>query len=98
MHSSRTPGITAIDVDHSGQYILTGGADKHVQIYSKPEEKVIANLTGHTKKVTAVKFRGQEVEQDIAISAGADKHVRIWVPGGNKGKRNSSNLLSVSKT
>ena len=86
MHTSRSPGITSVDVDHSGQLILTGGNDKHVQIYNKAEEKILANLTGHTKKVTAVKFRGQEVEHDIAISASADKHVRIWVPGGSKGK------------
>ncbi|KAG0175132.1 hypothetical protein DFQ30_000615, partial [Apophysomyces sp. BC1015] len=81
LHTSRSPGITSVDVDHSGKLILTGGNDKHVQIYNKDEEKVVANLTGHTKKITAVKFRGQEVENDVAISASADKHVRIWVAG-----------------
>ncbi|KAI8089593.1 WD40-repeat-containing domain protein [Halteromyces radiatus] len=92
MHTSRTPGITAVDVDASGKYILTGGADKHVQIYNKEEEKVVANLTGHTKKVTAVKFRGQQVEDDVAISASADKHVRIWVAGGDKGYQLGHNI------
>ncbi|ORZ23035.1 WD40-repeat-containing domain protein [Absidia repens] len=93
MHTSRTPGITAVDVDASGKLILTGGADKHVQIYDKEEGKVVANLTGHTKKVTAVKFRGQQgVEHDMAISAGADKHVRVWVPGGNKGYHVGHNI------
>ncbi|CAO3597311.1 unnamed protein product [Absidia cylindrospora] len=93
MHTSRTPGITAVDVDASGKLILTGGADKHVQIYNKEEGKVVANLTGHTKKVTAVKFRGQQgVEHDMAISASADKHVRVWVPGGNKGYQVAHNI------
>ncbi|KAI7853041.1 WD40-repeat-containing domain protein [Circinella umbellata] len=94
MHTSRSPGITSVDVDHSGQFILTGGNDKHVQIYNKAEEKIFANLTGHTKKVTAVKFRGQEVEHDIAISASADKHVRIWVPGGSKGYHVGHNITA----
>lgn len=87
MHSARSTGITAVDLDHSGQLILTGGNDKHVQIYNKAEEKVLANLTGHTKKITSVKFRGQQVEHDVALSASADKHVRVWVPGGSKGKK-----------
>ncbi|KAI8140448.1 WD40-repeat-containing domain protein [Fennellomyces sp. T-0311] len=96
MHTSRSPGITCVDVDHSGQLILTGGNDKHVQIYNKAEEKNVADLTGHTKKVNAVKFRGQEVEHDIALSAGADKHVRIWVPGGSKGYHVGHNIAAHS--
>ncbi|KAL1934436.1 hypothetical protein VTP01DRAFT_6618 [Rhizomucor pusillus] len=96
LHTSRSPGITAVDVDHSGRYILTGGNDKHVQIYDKTEEKVFANLTGHTKKITAVKFRGEETEHDVAISASADKHVRVWIPGGNKGYQVGHNINAHS--
>ncbi|SAM08568.1 hypothetical protein [Absidia glauca] len=93
MHTSRSPGITAVDVDASGHNILTGGMDKHVQIYNKQDGKVVANLTGHTKKVTAVKFRGQQnIEHDVAISASADKHVRVWIPGGNKGYQVAHNI------
>lgn len=96
LHTSRSPGITAVDVDHSGRYILTGGNDKHVQIYDKTEEKVFANLTGHTKKITAVKFRGEETEHDVVISASADKHVRVWIPGGNKGYQVGHNINAHS--
>ncbi|KAF7731561.1 hypothetical protein EC973_009325 [Apophysomyces ossiformis] len=94
LHSSRTPGITAVDVDQSGKLILTGGNDKHVQVYNKEEDKVVADLTGHTKKVTAVKFRGQDAEDDIVLSASADKHVRIWVPGGAKGYKVGHNIAA----
>lgn len=84
LHSARSAGVTALDVN--GNFILTGGNDKHVQVYDKSEEKVFANLTGHTKKVTAVKFRGQQEVDDVFISASADKHVRLWVPDEKKGK------------
>ncbi|KAI9312014.1 WD40-repeat-containing domain protein [Dichotomocladium elegans] len=95
MHSARSAGITAVDVDVSGQHILTGGNDKHVQIYNKAEEKVTANLTGHTKKITAVRFRGVAAEEgDIALSASADKHVRVWAPGGTKGYHNAHNIAA----
>ncbi|KAI8059124.1 WD40-repeat-containing domain protein [Gongronella butleri] len=93
LHTSRSPGITCADVDASGNLLLTGGMDKHVQIYDKAAGKVISSLTGHTKKVTSVAFRGQEgVEHDVAVSASADKHVRVWVPGGAKGYHVGHNI------
>ncbi|KAI7903503.1 WD40-repeat-containing domain protein [Cokeromyces recurvatus] len=92
LHSSRSPGITAMDVSQNGNFILTGGNDKHVQIYNKAEDKVVANLAGHTKKVTAVKFRGLEEENDICLSAGADKHVRLWIPDEKKGYKLGHNI------
>ncbi|KAI9308860.1 WD40-repeat-containing domain protein [Cunninghamella echinulata] len=97
LHSARSPGITAVDVDVSGKNILTGGVDKHVQIYNKEENKVVANLTGHTKKITSVHFRGQEgVDKDIAISSSADKHVRVWIPDEAKGYKLGHNINAHS--
>ncbi|CAO3669219.1 unnamed protein product [Rhizopus stolonifer] len=90
LHSARSAGVTALDVN--GNFILTGGNDKHVQVYDKSEEKVFANLTGHTKKVTAVKFRGQQEVDDVFISASADKHVRLWVPDEKKGYKLGHNI------
>ncbi|KAI7866575.1 WD40-repeat-containing domain protein [Spinellus fusiger] len=96
LHSSRTPGITALDVDVTGNLVLTGGNDKKVQIYNKAEEKVMVDLPGHTKKVTTVKFRGQDSEKDVFVSGSADKHVRVWVNGGAKGYHTGHNLVAHS--
>ncbi|KAI8647221.1 WD40-repeat-containing domain protein [Parasitella parasitica] len=92
LHSARSAGITALDVN--GDFILTGGNDKHVQIYNKAEDKVVANLSGHTKKVTAVKFRGQATTDDVCLSASADKHVRVWVADQKKGYKLGHNTSS----
>ncbi|CEP09201.1 hypothetical protein [Parasitella parasitica] len=92
LHSARAAGITALDVN--GDFILTGGNDKHVQVYNKAEDKVVANLAGHTKKVTAVKFRGQATADDICLSASADKHVRVWVADQKKGYKLGHNTSS----
>ncbi|CAO3667095.1 unnamed protein product [Umbelopsis ramanniana] len=84
MHNARPAGITALDIDDKRGNVLTGGNDKHVQVYSREKDKVLANLTGHTKKVTSVKFRGDTDstdEIDIAVSASADKSVRVWGNG-----------------
>ncbi|CAM0141801.1 hypothetical protein VKS41_004503 [Umbelopsis sp. WA50703] len=84
MHNARPAGVTALDIDDKRGNVLTGGNDKHVQVYSREKEKVLANLTGHTKKITSVKFRGDtdgSEEIDIAVSASADKSVRVWGNG-----------------
>ena len=94
LHAARPAGITALDVNQSGNIILTGGNDKHVQVYDVTEDKVIANLAGHTKKVNAVKFRGQQEKNDIVLSASADKHVRIWVPDEKKGYKLGHNIAA----
>ncbi|KAI9484030.1 MAG: WD40-repeat-containing domain protein [Benjaminiella poitrasii] len=94
LHSARSPGITAMDVSQDGNFILTGGNDKHVQVYYKAEDKVVANLAGHTKKVTAVRFRGQQEENDVFLSASADKHVRLWVPDEKKGYKLGHNIAA----
>jgi pre-mRNA-processing factor 19 len=84
MHNARPAGITTLDIDDKRGNVLTGGNDKHVQVYSREKDKVLANLTGHTKKVTSVKFRGDTDSADdidIAVSASADKSVRVWGNG-----------------
>lgn len=83
-----------MDVNESGTLILTGGNDKHVQVYDKTEDKVLANLTGHTKKITAVKFRGQQEQDDVLLSASADKHVRVWVADEKKGYKLGHNIAA----
>ncbi|RCH80657.1 hypothetical protein CU098_006668, partial [Rhizopus stolonifer] len=84
LHSARSAGITALDIDATDNLILTGGNDKHVQVYNKAEDKVVVNLAGHTKKITSVQFRGKQQENDVFISASADKHVRVWIPDDKK--------------
>ncbi|KAI8988144.1 WD40-repeat-containing domain protein [Mycotypha africana] len=94
LHASRPAGITALDVNVTGNLILTGGNDKHIQIYDKVEEKVLVNLGGHTKKITAVKFRGQQAANDIFLSSSADKHVRVWIPDEKKTYKLGHNITA----
>lgn len=56
MHSTKPPGVSALDISLDGKYLLTGGNDKQVQILDQTTEKTVATLKGHSKKITRVAF------------------------------------------
>ncbi|WWC86281.1 uncharacterized protein L201_001154 [Kwoniella dendrophila CBS 6074] len=93
LHATKPAGITALDVAQDGNTVVTGGADKAVQIFDLEASKVLGTLKGHTKAVTHVAFREREGENKLAISASADKTVKIWGEDGESGKwTNKGNL------
>ncbi|KAF9926593.1 Pre-mRNA-processing factor 19 [Linnemannia zychae] len=86
LHAARSPGITAMDLDAKNGLALTGGNDKNALIFSQSEEKVVATLKGHSKKITHVSWTGrsEEAGQDMALTASADHTVKIWTPAEDK--------------
>ncbi|ORY05096.1 WD40 repeat-like protein [Basidiobolus meristosporus CBS 931.73] len=81
LHSSTAPGITCLDLDATNKLVLTGGHDKIAQIYKQDEEKTVAELKGHTKRITDVLFQG--AESGVALTSSADKTVKVWKPEGS---------------
>lgn len=77
-HSSVKQGITCIDM-HPGSVdtTLSGGMDKNAIIFDHANNKVLATLTGHTKKLTACKFH-PDASKAVVITASADKLTKIW--------------------
>ncbi|WWC58690.1 uncharacterized protein I303_101234 [Kwoniella dejecticola CBS 10117] len=95
LHATKPAGITALDVAQDGNTVVTGGVDKAVQIFDLEASKVLGTLKGHTKAVTHVAFREKEGESKLAISASADKTVKIW--GEDEGKWSNKASLSGHK-
>ena len=58
--------------------VVTGGADKAVQLFDISEQKVVGQLKGHTKPVTHVEFIEKEGQDTLVVSSSADKTVKIW--------------------
>ena len=83
-HSSSPAGVTSTDISKDGNLLLTGGNDKHVQIYDRTQSKSIATLKGHTKKVNTVEFREKDGHNPLVISGG-DKRVRVYGEDQTKG-------------
>lgn len=95
LHATKPAGITALDLAQDGNTVVTGGADKAVQVFDLEASKVLGTLKGHTKAVTHVAFREHEGEPRLAISASADKTVRVW--GEDAGKWGARATLSGHK-
>lgn len=91
MHSTKPPGVTALDLSPDGNFALTGGNDKQVQVYDRLAGRVLATLKGHTKKINRVQFAhtgsivlGTDAGAaarlpHYALSASADRTVRVWI-------------------
>jgi len=81
LHKTTTPGVLCLDIHPKHQNkIITGGADKSINIFDRTTGKVTHTLTGHTKKLTDVVFHPNE---DIFLSASSDKTARVWLAEGN---------------
>ncbi|CAO1615177.1 unnamed protein product [Sympodiomycopsis kandeliae] len=88
LHSTKPPGVTSLALSSNGKLALTGGNDKAVHVHDRAQDKVVATLKGHTKKVVRVEFSktqvqiGAEADQlpspTYAVSASEDRSVRTW--------------------
>jgi WD40 repeat protein len=67
--------VTALAYSRDRKYVVTGSADKTVQLWDAANGKLIHNLAGHTDEVRAVAITPDSKK---IISAGLDKEVRVW--------------------
>ncbi|EDV22055.1 uncharacterized protein TRIADDRAFT_64168 [Trichoplax adhaerens] len=76
LHSASAKGILTIDLQGGNpSRIVTGGVDKNVVVFDRTEDKIIATLKGHSKKVNKVIYHPNE---DIVFSGSQDSTVRVW--------------------
>ncbi|KAK2400171.1 U4/U6 small nuclear ribonucleoprotein PRP4 protein [Trifolium repens] len=75
LNKTNRQGIISLDILYSKDLIATGNIDTNAVIFDRPSGQVLATLSGHSKKVTSVKFVGQG---ESIITGSADKTVRLW--------------------
>ncbi|XP_011013445.1 PREDICTED: pre-mRNA-processing factor 19-like [Populus euphratica] len=75
LHRTSKPGILSIDIQYSKDIIATGGCDATAVIFDRPSGQIASALSGHSKKVTSVKF---VAEGEFFLTGSADKTVRVW--------------------
>lgn len=76
-HSASPAGVNAVTLSTANTLLVTGGNDKHVQLYDRDAGKTVATLKGHTKKVNALQWREKEGLKTVVVSCG-DKRVRVY--------------------
>ncbi|KAB2067648.1 hypothetical protein ES319_A09G242400v1 [Gossypium barbadense] len=89
LHKTNKPGITSIDINLSKDIVATGGVDSSAVLFDRTSGEILSTLSGHSKKVTSVKFVAQN---DVFLSGSADKTVRIW-QGSEDGKYDCRHIL-----
>ncbi|XP_019180544.1 PREDICTED: pre-mRNA-processing factor 19 [Ipomoea nil] len=75
LHKTNKPGILSLDIYYPKDIIATGGVDTNAVVFDQPSGQIISTLSGHSKRVTSVKFAG---ESEVVVTGSADKTVRVW--------------------
>ncbi|XP_020599471.1 pre-mRNA-processing factor 19-like [Phalaenopsis equestris] len=75
LHRTNKPGILTVDIHPSKDIIATGGVDTNAVIFDRSSGQILCTLTGHSKKITSVKFVPKD---ELFVTASGDKTVRVW--------------------
>lgn len=89
LHKTNRPGILSVDIHPSKDIIATGGVDTNAIVFDRTSGQILSTLSGHSKKVTSVKFVPKD---DFFVTASADKTVRVW-QGSEDGNYNCRHVL-----
>ncbi|PHU21193.1 Pre-mRNA-processing factor 19 -like protein 1 [Capsicum chinense] len=81
LHKTTKPGILSLDIHYAKDIIATGGVDSNAVVFNRPSGQIISTLSGHSKRVTSVKFAA---DGEIVVSGSADKTVRVWQSSENE--------------
>ncbi|OVA02324.1 WD40 repeat [Macleaya cordata] len=89
LHKTSKPGILSVDIHPSKDIIATGGVDTNAIVFDRTSGQIISTLSGHSKRVTSVKFVPQD---EFFVTGSADKTVRVW-QGSEDGNYNCRHIL-----
>jgi WD40 repeat protein len=67
--------IHSVDISGNGQWILSGGKDKRVSLWTIQGDSLLDSKEVHTKKINAVQFSN---DRKYAVSASDDSTAIIW--------------------
>ncbi|CAA7390575.1 unnamed protein product [Spirodela intermedia] len=89
LHKTSKPGILSADIHPSKDIIATGGVDATAVLFDRGSGEILCTLTGHSKRVTSVKFVPQD---ELFVTGSADKTIRLW-QGADDGNYNCLHVL-----
>ncbi|XP_073308039.1 pre-mRNA-processing factor 19-like isoform X2 [Primulina huaijiensis] len=89
LHRTNKPGILSLDIQYSKDIIVTAGVDSNAVVFDRPSGQIVSTLSGHSKKVTNVKFAA---EAEFIVTGSADKTVRVW-QGSENGNYDCRHIL-----
>ena len=75
LHQHHTGAILCVAASASGQFVVTGGADKRMIVWNASTLKPLKVFSQHRDAVTALAFRGKTNQ---LFSASRDRTIKIW--------------------
>jgi pre-mRNA-processing factor 19 len=76
IHKASAPGVLCVDIHPTKQeLVVTGGVDHTAIVFNRETEKMVATLSGHSKRVNDVVFHPTE---DVLFTCSQDKTARVW--------------------
>jgi pre-mRNA-processing factor 19 len=79
LHKTSPPGISCLDIHPSKDLIATGGLDSDISVFNTQTRKIVAKLSGHSKRINDVAFHPTD---DLIFSCSQDRTVRVWQSDG----------------
>ncbi|OBZ90276.1 U3 small nucleolar RNA-interacting protein 2 [Choanephora cucurbitarum] len=70
-----TDHILCLAISHDGKYLVSGGKDKSINLWSVTEDKHLAKFTQHRDTVSGLAFRKG---QNQLYSASHDRTIKLW--------------------
>jgi len=68
--------INALDISNDGQYFISGGLDKHVNLWHYDNGEIIQTCFGHSDGITKMKF---SPDSKYIASVGAEGAIFLWI-------------------
>ncbi|XP_077252774.1 pre-mRNA-processing factor 19-like [Tasmannia lanceolata] len=90
LHKTNKPGILSADIHPTKDIIATGGVDSNAVLFDQMSGQILCTLSGHTKKVTSVKFVPRD---ELFVTGSADKTVRVWQQESENGNYSCRHVL-----
>ena len=76
MFAGSNGAILSVDFDAAGAFVLAGSADFAARVWTVDDKRLRHTLTGHSAKVFAAKFMGQQASR--VCTGSHDRTLKVW--------------------